>query len=91
MQTKIYLCRLSFLLFIRFISNCTVHWALQFFYFFAAGICRRKINPAKITTAPNPCIIVSFSPSSTPQMIATTGISKVTVEANSGVETLKSL
>jgi len=32
-KTNIYLCRLSFLLFIRFISNCTVHRTLQFFIF----------------------------------------------------------
>lgn len=32
-KTNIYLCRLSFLLFIRFISNCTVHRTLQFLFF----------------------------------------------------------
>lgn len=41
--------------------------------------------------APIDCIRVSVSPSNIPQMIATIGISKVTVEANNGVEILSNL
>lgn len=62
--------------------------ALRFFYGVLMGFARRKINPAKMTIAPNPCIKVKFSPSNNPQITATTGINKVTVEANNGVEML---
>ena len=48
METKIYLCRLSFLLFIRFISNCSTFLCLQFFYF----LIPRFFANSHITTPP---------------------------------------
>ena len=46
----------------------------------------KKSNPAIIIVAPTICTIVNISPSKTPQIIATIGINKVTVDANNGVD-----
>jgi len=46
MILKIYLCRLSFLLFIRFISNCGTSGACSFFIFIAS-LTMNKILIAK--------------------------------------------
>ena len=54
-------------------------------YFF--GFVRKNISPAMIIPAPINCIYVSFSPSNIPQIMATIGIIKVTVEAKRGDET----
>lgn len=51
------------------------------------GFALKKISPAIIIPVPINCIIPNFSPSKIPQIIATIGISKVTVDANKGVET----
>lgn len=51
----------------------------------------KNISPAKIIIVPTHCRMVSDSPSSKPHMIATIGIISVTVEANKGVEILRSL
>ena len=58
------------------------------FYFLSNGLARRKMSPPRIINPPKPCIVVSSSPSKIPHITATTGINKVTVDANKGVETL---
>ena len=65
---------------------------MQFFYVkMLAYFFLRKINPPRIIAPPIPCKKVKLSPSMIPQATATIGINKVTVDANSGLETLINL
>ncbi len=54
---------------------------MQDYFFITLGFALKKISPAIIIPAPANCMALNLSPSKNPQIIATIGISKVTVDA----------